>query len=94
MENHDPPRAGELNTRCPNPGLMAQRRKHFGRDVWHFECAQAVEVFVKDSGIFIKCSQLDGYCCVEDGQDVFVGSPEINSFKDFLETTLGYLGLK
>lgn len=94
MENHNPPRAGELSTKCPNPDLVACRRKHFGRDVWHFECAQAVEVFAKDSGIYIKCSGLNGSCCVEDGNDVFVGSPNINSFKDFLETTLSYLGLK
>ena len=45
-------------------------------------------------GIVIKCSGLDGFCCVEDGKDVFVGSPDINPLKDFLETTLNYLGLK
>jgi len=94
MENHNPPRSGELSATCPNPDLVAFRRKHFGRDVWHFECPQAVEVFAKDSGIVIKCSGLDGFCCVEDGEDIFVGSPNINSFKDFLETTLSYLGLK
>jgi len=94
MENQNPPRAGDLSPTCPNPDLIACRRKHFGRDVWHFECAQAVEAFTKDSGIFIKCSVLDGFCCVEDGNDVFVGSPDIKSFRDFLETTLRYLGLK
>ena len=31
---------------------------------------------------------------VEDGKDVFVGSPDINPYKDFLETTMSYLGLK
>ena len=94
MENHNPPRAGELCAMCPSPGLIARRRKHFGRDVWHFDCALAVEVLAKGSGIFVKCSGLNGACCVEDGNDVFVGSPEISSFNDFLETTLGYLGLK
>ena len=47
-----------------------------------------------DRGIVIKCSGLDKFCCVEDGEDVFVGSPDINPFKDFLETTMSYLGLK
>ena len=94
MENHNPPRAGELCATCPNPDLIARRRKHFGRDVWHFDSALAVEVLAKDSGILIKCSGLNGFCCVDDGNDVFVGSPDINSLKDFLETTLSYLGLK
>ena len=94
MENDDPPRAGKISAMCPNPELIACRRKHFGREVWHFECAQAVEVLAKGRGISIKCSGLDGFCCVDDGNDVFVGSPEINSIKGFLETTLNYLGLK
>lgn len=94
MENDDPPRAGELGATCPNPDLLACKRTHFGREVWHFECAQAVEVSARDKGIVIKCSGLGGICCVEDGKDVFVGSPSINPFKNFLETTLGYLGLK
>ena len=94
MENHNPPRTGRLSAMCPNPDLIASKRKHFGREVWHFECAQAVEVLAKDSGIFIKCSGLKGFCCVDDGNDFFVGSPDVNSLKDFLQTTLGYLGLK
>jgi hypothetical protein len=94
MENDNPPRAGELSATCPNPDLVSCRRTHFGREVWHFECAQAVEVFAMNRGIVIKCSGLDGFCCVEDGKDVFVGSPDINPLKDFLETTLSYLGLK
>jgi len=59
-----------------------------------FECAQAAEVSAGDRGIVIKCCGLDGFCCVEEGKDVFVGSPDINPFKDFLETTLSYLGFK
>jgi len=94
MENDNPPRAGGLGATCPNPDLVACRRTHFGREVWHFECAQAVEVFTMDKGIFVNCSGLNGLCCVEDGKDVFVGSPEINPLKDFLETTLTYLGLR
>ena len=94
MENQNPPRAGQLSPACPNPDLIACRRKHFGRNVWHFECAQAVELFTKDSGILIKCSSLNEICFVEDGKDVFVGPPDINSIKTFLETTLSYLGLK
>ncbi len=94
MGKRGPPRAGDVNALCPNPGLTACRRKHFGRNVWYFECTKAVEVLAKDSGIYIKCSGLDRFCCVDDGDDVFVGSPGINSLKDFLETTLGYLGLK
>lgn len=93
MEKPIPPRAGELSAKCPNPDLIASGWKHFGRDVWRFECDQAVELFVKDSGIRIKCSRLDAFCPVEDGRDVFVGSPEINSVKNFLQTTLSYLGL-
>jgi hypothetical protein len=94
MENQNPPRAGKLCALCPNPDLTACRRKHFGRDVWHFDCAQAVEVLAKDSGILIRCSGLNGFCCVDDGNDVFVGSPDINPLKDFLATTLSYFGLK
>jgi hypothetical protein len=94
MENHNPPRAGEVSAMCPNPELIARTRKHFGRDVWHFDCAQAVEVLAKESGILIKCSGLNGFCCVDDGNDFFVGSPDVNSLKVFLETTLSYLGLK
>lgn len=94
MENQNPPRAGELSATCPNPDLIACGRRHFGRNVWYFECNHAVELFAKDSGILIKCSRLDGICSVEDGNDVFVGSPDINSVKDFLQTTLRYLGLK
>lgn len=94
MNKGHPPRAGELNNGCPNPDLVATRRNHFGRDVWHFECVHAVEVVAKDRGIVIRCAGSDGYCCVEDGMDIFVGSPEINPLKDFLETTLNYLGLK
>ena len=95
MESNSPPRAGEISATCPNPDLVACRRTHFGREVWHFECAQAVEVSVMYSaGIVIKCSGLDGFCCVEDGEDVFVDSPDISSFKAFLETTMSYLGLK
>jgi len=99
MENSNPPRAGELSATCRNPGLIASRRTHFGRRVWHFECAQAVEVFAMDirygqRGIIIKCSESDKFCSVEDGKDVFVGSPDINPYKDFLETTMSYLGLK
>ena len=67
---------------------------HFGREVWHFECPMAVEVVARDHGIMIKCAGLDGACRIEDGETMFVGSPEINPFKGFLETTLGYLGLK
>jgi hypothetical protein len=94
MENQNPPRTGDFGAACPNPDLIAHRRKHFGRDVWHFECEQAVEVFAKDRGIVVKCSLINGLCCVEDGNDVFVGSPNINTLKDFLEATLNYLGLK
>lgn len=94
MESDGPPRAGGLSATCPNPDLAACRRTHFGREVWHFECAQAVEVSAMDRGIVIKCSGLDKFCCVEDGEDVFVDSPDINPFKDFLETTMSYLGLK
>lgn len=94
MTKGHPPCAGEVSARCPNPDLVASRRNHFGREVWHFECPKAVEVFAKDRGIVIKCAGFDGYCCVEDGKDIFVGSPDINPFKDFLETTLSYLGLK
>ena len=92
MENSNPPRAGEISATCPNPDSIARRRKHFGRYVWHFECAHAVEVLAKEGGILIKCSGLNRFCCVDDGKDVFVGSPEINLLKDFLETTFGYLG--
>ena len=95
MESDSPPRAGGLSATCPNPDLVACRRTQFGREVWHFECAQAVEVSAMyRTGIVIKCSGLDKFCCVEDGEDVFVGSPDINPFKDFLETTMSYLGLK
>jgi hypothetical protein len=94
MMDINPPRAGELCTDCPNPDLIAHRRTHFGREVWHFECTQAVEVFAVDRGIYVNCSGLNGCCCVEDGKDVFVGSPEINPLKNFLDTTLNYLGLK
>ena len=80
MENDNPPRAGEISATCPNPDLVACRRAHFGREVWHFECAQAVEVSAGDRGIVIKCCGLDGFCCVEEGKDVFVGSPDINPF--------------
>ena len=83
MESNSPPRAGEISATCPNPDLVACRR------------TQAVEVSVMYSaGIVIKCSGLDGFCCVEDGEDVFVDSPDISSFKAFLETTMSYLGLK
>ena len=92
--NDDPPRAGELCATCPNPDLVAVRKVHFGNKVWHFECSYAIEVHAQDSGILIRCSGLDGPCRVENNQDVFVGSPDINPLKEFLETTLGYLGLK
>lgn len=94
MDNHKPPRTSELCATCPNPDLIACQRSHFGREVWHFECPRAVEVLARDRGIVIQCSGLEGFCCVEDGKEVFVGSPDINPFKDFLETTLNYLGLK
>lgn len=94
MENEHPPRAGEISATCPNPDSTARRRKHFGSDVWYFECAYAVEVRAREGGILIKCSGCDGFCSVDDGINVFVGSPEINPLKSFLETTLGYLGLK
>lgn len=73
---------------------MAGKRLHFGREVWHFECPLAVEVVARDRGITIKCAGLDDACSVEDGERIFVGSPEINPFKGFLETTLNYFGLK
>jgi hypothetical protein len=92
--NDNPPRAGEICATCPNSDLVAAKKAHFGRQVWHFECSQAIELYAKDSGIVIKCSGLDGPCCVENSRDVFVGSPDINPLKEFLETTLGYLGLK
>ena len=94
MENDNPPRAGEISATCPKPDSIARRRKHFGRDVWYFECPYAVEVLAKEGGILIKCSGRNEFCSVDDGTDVFVGSPGINSLKNFLETTLGYLGLK
>lgn len=91
---HIPPRAGEISATCPNPDSIARRGKHFGRDVWHFECPHAVEVLAKEGGILIKCSGLHGFCRVDDGNDVFVGSPKINLLKDFLETTISYLGFR
>lgn len=94
MDAKNPPRAGDLCASCPNPDLVACRRRHFGREVWYFECAQAVEVFATDKGIVIKCAESDGFCCLEDSKEIFVGSPGINLFKEFLETTLSYLGLK
>lgn len=54
----------------------------------------AVELVARDRGITIKCAGLDDTCRIEDGETIFVGSPEINPFKGFFETTLGYLGLK
>ena len=94
MEHPSPLYASSLCVTCPNPDLIACRGKHFGRDVWLFECEQAAEVFVKDKGIVIKCSGTGEFCCVEDGRDAFVGAPKVNSLRDFLETTLDYLGLK
>ena len=94
MADPNPPCASNICVTCPNPDLIACRGKHFGRDVWLFECEQAAEVFVKEKGIVIKCSGTDALCCVEDGKDIFVGSPKINRLRNFLETTLSYLGLK
>lgn len=94
MADPNPLYASNICVTCPNPDLIACRSKHFGRDVWLFECEQAAEVFVRDKGIIIKCSGTNDSCCVEDGKDVFVGSPKINRSRNFLETTLIYLGLK
>ncbi len=94
MEEQPPPSAGDFCTACPRPELSACKSRHFGREVWHIDCPDAVEVFAKGQGIAIKCAHTGEPCCIEDGQDVFVGSPSLNPIKDFLETTLGYLGLK
>ena len=94
ISRNAPPSTAELGTACPKPDLVAGKRLHFGREVWHFECPLAVEVVARDRGITIKCAGLDGSCCIENGETIFVGSPEINPFKGFLETTLNYLGLK
>lgn len=94
MSTDNPPRAGDICNSCPNPDMIAARKSHFGRSAWHFECTQAIEFYVQDSGIKIRCSGLGGPCCVENSHDVFVGSPEFNPLKGFFETTLEYFGLK
>ena len=94
MSHDNPPCASEICSTCPNPELVAARKSHFGRIVWHFECNQAVEFYAQDSGIVIKCAELDGPCCVENSRDIFVGSPDINPLKEFFETTMEYLGFK
>ena len=94
IDKGTPPRTGQINARCPHPNLVPVLRTHFGCAVWQFECSEAVEVFARDEGIYIKCAALDGACCIEDGKTVFVGSPAINPFKGFLETTLNYFRMK
>ena len=94
MSNDTPPRAGDICPSCPNPDIFATRKGHFGRSVWSFECPQVIELYVKNSGIVIKCSGLDGPCCVEDNWDFFVSSPTLNPLKDFFEATLEYLRIK
>lgn len=86
--------AGDLDSDCPNPGLAARKRVHFGRTVDYFECPRAVEVYIRDRGIVIRCAGRDTNCGVDNGATFFVGSPDINPLKGFLETTLSYLGLK
>lgn len=94
MNECHPPLAGDINSECPNPDMVATRRSHFGHGVWQFECPHADEVYATEKGIVIRCAVSNSYCCVDDGKEIFVSSPEISPLKDFLETTLNYLGLK
>lgn len=94
MTEKTPPLAGSICPTCPNPDIVAVRNVRFGTATWDFECHQAIEVYVQDSGISIKCSTLDGPCCVENGRDVFVNSPTVDPLRSFFDTTLKYLGIK
>ena len=87
------PRAGQISPDCPNPDIVAQRKDHFGNAAWDFTCCHALEIYVKDSGIRIKCAVLDAPCCVENSRDVFVNSASVDPLRNFFETTLGYFGL-
>jgi hypothetical protein len=91
MAYQQPPRAGEISAQCPNPDMVAQSKDHFGNAAWDFACRHALELYVKDSGIQIKCSVLNGPCCVENSRDVFVNSSSADPLKSFFETTLKYL---
>ena len=93
MPSQNPPHAGEICTKCPNPGVVATRKIHFGKPAWELECPYAEELHVLGEGIEIVCSRLDGSCCVDDNKDYFVVSPKIYPLRSFLEATKKYLGI-
>ncbi|HEC30355.1 MAG TPA: hypothetical protein ENI65_12295 [Gammaproteobacteria bacterium] len=57
---------------------------------WEFECNFAEEVSLESGKIAIHCSELAGKCCVDNGMDYFVNSPQISPLKSFLETSMKY----
>lgn len=92
--SNKPPSAVQLCARCPNPGIVARRKDHFGKGAWEFECGHARELHVSGAGIVIGCDALNEACCVDDGQNIFVNAQSALPLRDFLEASLRYLGLK
>ncbi len=93
MAKKKAPRAGDVCEDCPNPDIIAQRKVHFGKKTWEFECEYAVEIHVTGEGITIDCAKDSKSCCIDDSQKIFVNSPKISPMRSFFEITMGYLGI-
>ena len=95
MSKHKaPPAAREINSECPSPDLIAQKKDHFGKKAWEWQCPHAVEALVAGKGILITCSALNRQCCIDDSKEYFVSSPKIEPLRSFFETTMKYFGVR